>query len=132
MSTQPANASISVFYTLRTRTVVDRFASIKQVAQGMGTRQVMIPGQEIDTYNVLDHLFKSDAWRYGHPVTVEKRTKLTVAALYASATDVQLPIHLVGFRGDLFVQNKSSALSADLHAEARTAGPGPSGLFRLV
>ena len=129
---QPANTNIAIYRTLRTRTVVDRFASIKEVAQGMGVRQVMIPGQEISCYNVLDHSFKSDAWRYGHPVVVETREKLTVSDLYASAAGLAFPIHLVGFRGDLFIANTAAAIGNDLQQEARTAGPGPAGLFRLV
>lgn len=129
---QPANALINIHYTVRTRTVVDRFASIKEVAQGLGVRQVMIPGEEISCFNVLDSTFKSDAWRYGHPVSVKAREKLTVAELYAAASDLAFPVHLVGYRGDLFIGNTDAAITADLHQEVRDAGPGPAGLFEIA
>ncbi len=129
---QPANANINIKYQVRTRTVVDRFASIKEVAQGLGVRQVMIPGEEISVFTVLDSSFKSDAWRYGHPVTVQAKAKLTVAELYAAAADLAFPIHLVGFRSDLFIGLDDSALTADLHQIVRDAGPGPAGFFEVV
>jgi hypothetical protein len=92
----------------------------------------MVPGLEVSVYNVVDSTFRSDSFRYGHPVTVNVRDPLTVAAFYASAHDLAFPIHLVSFRADLFIGNVDSALTADLHDEARTAAPLPHGLFVVV
>lgn len=137
MSSQPANSTISVAYTVRTRIDTPRNASIKQVAQRLGDRWVIAPGEEIDTFYALDSdgttaPGPNPSWRYGMPLVVETRTRLTVAEAYAAVDYLAFPQSNVGTRQDLFIHKIPSELDADLHAEVRNASPAPRGLFRAV
>jgi len=132
MASQPANTAISVFYTVRTRTNVPRFATVKEMCQKMGVKQVMVPGEEIETYNVLDASTAVPGWRYGLPVTVENRQPLTVAAAYAGVAGLDFPQQLVGGTNDLFLVKKPAGKADDLQGQVRAAAPAPRGLFRAV
>ena len=137
MASQPANTTITVGYTVRTRVDVPRNASIKQVTQRLGDRVVIAPGEEIDAFYALDSTGASapgpnPAWRYGMPLVLETRTRATVAEVYAAVDYLAFPQSNVGTRQDLFIHKIPSELDADLHQEVRDASPTPRGLFRAV
>lgn len=142
MASQPANASISVRRTVRTRTDVPRNASIKQMAQRLGQVVVIAPGEEIDAYYALagDAAAAAaagvpgpnPAWRFGMPVVLETRTRATVAEVYAGVANLAFPVQVVGTAQDRFIQKADGYLTDDLHAQVRAAAPLPRGLFRAI
>lgn len=134
MSAQPANTLISIFYTVRTRINTRRNASIKEVAQRFGDRQVIAPGEEIECFQILNHATANPAWRYGMPVTTVTRDRTTVATVYASVAPgiLDFPQHLVGTRQDLFIRNSVAHVADDLHGEVRAVTTLPKGLFEVV
>ena len=132
MASQPANALIKVHRQVRTRHQIGRNASVKEITQRLADKQVMVPGEEVDVYITLDSTFKSDAWRYGHPVTVNKRAPLTVAEAYANVADLDLPVQIVGTNNDLFLGKVDANLTDDLFAEVAAAAPAPRGIFEIV
>lgn len=142
MADQPANASISVRRTIRTRTDVPRNASIKQMAQRLGPVVVIAPGEEIDAFYALADTAAAaaaagvpgpnPAWRYGMPVVLETRERATVADVYAGVADLAFPVQVVGTRNDFFIQKKDGSLTDDIQGEVRAAAPLPRGLFRAI
>lgn len=137
MASQPANTEISVLRTFRTRVQTRRNASIKEVTQRLGDVVVMAPGEEIDTYNVIDTAGAvtpgpNPAWRFGMPVTVESRVRAGVSDVVGAVADLDFPQQIVGTRHDLFFHKTAGNLTDDLHAEVRAASPPPRGLFRAV
>lgn len=132
MAEQPANALIKIHRQVRTRHQIGRNASVKEIAQRLADKQVMVPGEEVDIFLKLDGDFKSDAWRFGHPVTVNKRDPLTVSDLYASVADLAMPVQMVGGGQDLFIGKDADNLTDDLFEEVRNAAPAPRGIFEVV
>jgi hypothetical protein len=142
MADQPANTAISVFRTVRTRTDVNRNASIKQMAQRLGTRVVIAPGEEIDAYYALADTAAASAaagvpgpnpgWRYGMPVVLETRTRATVNDVYAGVASLAFPVKIVGNGNDLFIEKAAGHLTDDLHTQVRAVAPLPRGLFRAI
>jgi hypothetical protein len=142
MAEQPANALISVRRTVRTRTDVNRNASIKQMAQRLGTRVVIAPGEEIDAFYALADTAvaaaaagvpgPNPAWRYGMPVVLETRERATVAEIYAGVANLAFPVKIVGNGNDQFIEKAAGHLTDDLHAQVRAAAPLPRGLFRAI
>jgi hypothetical protein len=137
MASQPANTEISVLRTFRTRVQTRRNASIKEVTQRLGDVVVMAPGEEIDTFNVIDTAGAvtpgpNPAWRYGMPVTVESRDRASVGTVVGAVSGLDFPQQIVGTRHDLFFHKTAGNLTDDLHEEVRQASPPPRGLFRAV
>lgn len=137
MASQPANTQITVARTVRTRVQTRRNASIKEVAQRFGDREVIAPGEEIDTYNVIDTggvvaPGPNPAWRYGMPLVVESRTRATTTDVLSGVTGLDFPVQIVGTRHDLFIQKAAGHLTEDLHQDVRDVAPVPRGLFRAV
>lgn len=142
MADQPANASISVRRTVRTRTDVPRNSSIKQMAQRLGPVVVIAPGEEIDAFYALAGTAAAAAaagvpgpspgWRFGMPTVLETRTRATVAEVYAGVSNLAFPAQVVGGNSDRFIQKADGHLTDDLHAQVRAASPLPRGLFRAI
>ena len=132
MSAQPANTLISIFYTVRTRTNTRRNASIKEVTQRIGDKQVMAPGEEIETVLVLDASTANPAWRYGMPLVVEQRDRTTPATVLAGVSDLGFPQKLVGGTQDLFLVKTAAAVADDLHGDVRAVTAISKGLFTVV
>jgi hypothetical protein len=142
MADQPANASISVRRTVRTRVDVPRNASIKQMAQRLGTEVVIAPGEEIDAFYALATDVAAaiasgtpgpnPAWRYGMPVVLETRERASVADVYAGVASLSFPVQIVGTKHDRFIQKDDSHLTDDIQGEVRAIAPLPRGLFRAI
>jgi hypothetical protein len=142
MADQPANTLISVRRTVRTRTDIPRNASIKQVAQRLGSRVVIAPGEEIDAlYSLAGDAAAaaaagvpgpSPAWRYGMPVVLETRERATVSDITSNVANLAFPVQVVGAGNDKFIQKADGHLTEDLHTEVRAESPLPRGLFRAI
>ena len=144
MASQPANTQINVIRTVRTRVAMGLHGSIKDRAQRLGTREVIAPGEEIDIYLTLDGTGTNapgpnPAWRYGMPVTVNQRTRATVAQVVDASEvtasddlDLDFAKQIVGTRQDLFLRNKVASAGNDLHADVRAQCPPPRGLVEVV
>lgn len=143
MASQPANTQITVRRTCRTRMELGLFESIKVRTQRLGNQVVIAPGEEIDVYMNLDANGTNapgpnPAWRYGMPITVNQRTRSTVAQMYAAiaadpnAASLDFPKQIVGTTEDRFLQNLAANAANDLHADIRNNEPPPRGLWQQV
>ena len=142
MADQPANAAISVRRTVRTRVDVPRNASIKQMAQRLGTEVVIAPGEEIDAFYALASDASSaslagvpgpnPSFRYGMPVVLETRERASVADVYNGVVDLAFPTQIVGTKHDRFIQKDDLHLTDDVQGEVRAIAPLPRGLFRAI
>lgn len=143
MASQPANTQITVQRTVRTRVQRSLFDSIKEHAQRLGVQEVIAPGEEIDVYLSLDANGTNapgpnPAWRYGMPVSVNQKTRSTVADMIAAveadgdAGTLDFPKQIVASRQDRFLQNVAAEAANDLHEDIRRNAPAPRGLFEAV
>ena len=128
MSAQPANTTISIFQRVRVYRDNRRHTSIKDLTTPFQPQLVAAPGEEI---NVLEHRntaigagFRSDAFRYGHPLYVTTRTPATVAQVYAGVAGLDFPVRLPGNFREMQIQNGAAHLSHDLFADVRGVTPG--------
>jgi hypothetical protein len=143
MSEQPANTAIKVIRTVRSRTLQPQFACIKDRAQRLGYQEVMTPGEEIDFYLTVDGdgtnaPGPNPAWRYGMPLSVNRRTRCTVAqmtnliALDPAVNHLDFPIQLVAMTADRFLRSTTANLTDDLFAVVAAKSPAPRGLIKIV
>lgn len=127
-SAQPANTAISVFR--RARVVRDnrRHTSIKHLTTPFDTAYVAVPGEEIQVLETRDGAFRTDAFRYGHPVVVLPRTVCTVANVYAAVGGLDFPVRMIGNPREVQLQNAHGHQTDDLYTELRLACPGEATL----
>ena len=127
MAGQPLNTEISIFRRVRAYRDMDRHASV-QGMRSFGSLRMSVPGEEIRVMpnsasvatDGYDSGWKSDAWRYGHPVVRYERAPVTPKQFYASAGGtLSIPLRLGDNRRDLFIEKKPEHITDDLHQDLR-------------
>lgn len=120
---QPANTTISVFR--RTRVVKDnrRHTSIKHLTTPFDGFLVSVPGEEILVVENRDASFKSDAFRFGHPVVIEPRAGCDLATVYGAVAGLDFPVRMIGNPREMQLQNTAAHKTDDLYGELRGACP---------
>lgn len=121
---QPANTTISVFQRLRTVRGNGRHTSIKHLTTPYDTANVAVPGEEVLVIEDRDATFKSDAFRYGHPVTVSARAACSIATVYTGISGLDFPVRLPGNPREIQIQKAAANITDDLWAQARSTCPG--------
>lgn len=127
---QPLNTTISVFRRLRTFRENRRHTSIKHLTTPFDGDLVAVPGEEIQVVETRDYNpitgtgFRSDAFRFGHPIVVSPRAQLTLAALYAGVSGLDFPVRLTGNPRELQVQKTAANVADDLYGQTATLGAG--------
>lgn len=143
MASQPANASISVYRRVRAQRNDSIHTSVKQRSVGVSWSEldVVVPGEEIQVYEKRDDSFRTDAFRFGHPVTVLTRDKTTLSEIITHGTDgsgtplvadLNFPVRFVGYYRDVFIEKNADNVTADLHQDVRDDAAPPSGLYEVV
>lgn len=121
---QPANTSISVFQRVRTVRNNKRHTSIKHLTTPFDKAEVALPGDEVQVIEFRDATFKTDAFRFGHPVTVAPRATFSLAQVYAAVAGLDFPVRLIGNPREIQIQKSAANVGDDLFGQIRTAGPG--------
>jgi hypothetical protein len=124
MYSQPLNSTISVTPRLRTYFNNGRHTSIKHLTTPFDAALVSVPGEETLVLETRDSTFKSDQFRYGHPVVVYPRTVLTLHDALANITNMDIPVRMVGNPREIQIQKVAAYKTDDLHANARTEQDG--------
>jgi len=120
---QPANATISVFRRAKTTYDNRRHTSIKHLTTPFDEVLVTVPGEENLVVETRDSSFRTDAFRYGHPVVVAPRDPCTLSEVYAGVSGLDLPVRLTGNPREIQIQKTEANITDDLYGELRTACP---------
>ena len=123
MAAQPANVTISVYQRLRAVKNNGRHTSIKHLTTPFDGFYVPAPGEEIQVVEIRDATFRSDAFRYGHPVVVHPRTNCSLATVVNGLNNLAMPVRLTGNPREVQIEKNASGLAADFHGEVRTLCP---------
>lgn len=123
-NSQPANATISIFRRLRVVRDNRRHTSVKHLTTPFDTNYVPVPGEEVQVLENRDASFRTDAFRYGHPVTVEPRANCTLADIYAGIAGLDFPVRLPGNFREMQVQLVPGHVTDDLYGEAQAVCAG--------
>ena len=129
MASQPANTTIEVFRTIRMQRDDLLHTSVKHRITPIADQIMNVPGEEILIFENRDSTFLTDAFRFGHPITVNARDKSTFANAVSSIADLAFPIRLPGNPRDAFLTKTSGNNTDDLHQDLRDVSPAPRGLF---
>jgi hypothetical protein len=121
---QPANAAITVFQRLRTVRGNGRHTSVKHLTTPFDTAYVAVPGEEVQVVETRDSSFKSDAFRYGHPVVIAPRAPCELADVYTAVSGLDFPVRMVGNPREIQIQKAANNVTDDMQAEVRSACPG--------
>lgn len=134
MASQPANTSIEVKRRIRAQRNDLLHTSVKHRASGIGFVDLVmnVPGEEILVFEIRDESFRTDAFRFGHPVTVVPRTLLSFEDAVELLTDMDFPVTFPNYPRDKFLNKASGSLTDDLHQELRDLAPAPRGLFQVA
>lgn len=132
MSEQPSNATIEIFRTVRMMRDDGMHNSVKHRTTPFANMVMNVPGEEILVYENRQAVNASDAFRYGHAVTVNPRTRCTFATAVGGLTNLAMPIRLIGNPRDEFLTKLSGHNTDDLHAELRAISPLPRGIYQAV
>lgn len=124
MGAQPLNTTITVFRRIRSYRDNRRHTSIKHLTTPFDTELVSVPNEEVQVLETRDASFRTDAFRFGHPVVVGPRDPCTVVELYAGVSGLDFPVRLPGNPRELQIQNTEAAVENDLYADARGVCPG--------
>jgi len=120
---QPANTQISVFRRVKAFRANYRHTTIKHLTTPWERFLVSVPGEEVDTVEHRDATFRTDAFRFGHPVTVSPRTIPTLAAVVAAVPGVKL-VSLVGNPREVQLENTEAHKTDELFQEVAAVGSG--------
>jgi len=123
MAAQPANASISVFMRLRAVKANGRHTSIKHLTTPFDGYYVPAPGEEIQVVETRDTTFRTDSFRFGHPVVVHPRANCGLAAVVNGVNNLDVPTRMIGNPREVQIGKKAAGLAADFHGEVRTVCP---------
>lgn len=121
---QPANTAISVFFRLRSFRDNRRHTSIKHLTTPFDTALVAVPGEEVQVIEYRNAAFKTDAFRFGHPVVVAPRHNCTVADVYAGVSGLDFPVRQIGNPRELQLQKTAAHKADDLFAQTQAVCPG--------
>ena len=118
---QPLNTTIAVFR--RARVVRDnaRHTTVKHLTTPWGTQYVAVPGEETEVLEVRDAGFRTDAFRYGHPIVVLPRARTLAKTAIANIPGTK-PVVLPGNLRE--IQLEPTDRTADFYAELRAQSPG--------
>lgn len=122
-ASQPLNTTISVFRRQRVTRDNRRHTSVKHLTTPFEQELVPIPGEEVDVVEYRDATFKSDAFRYGHPVTVAPRVPTTLAEVLDGVSNVKV-VRLIGNPREAQIENTDGNQTDDLYGELRDLGAG--------
>jgi hypothetical protein len=139
MASQPANTAIKVYYRVRAQRNDELHTSVKHRASGVAWNNLNIvpPGEEILVYEKRDTSFVTDAFRFGHPVTVLPREKTAFADIVSDESALQVsglsfPITFPMYPRDKFIEKTEANVGDDLHQDVRDSSELPRGLFEAV
>jgi hypothetical protein len=122
-SAQALNSTISIYR--RARAVRDnrRQTSVKSLTTPWDHFLVAIPGEETEVLETRNTGFPSDAFRFGHPVTVYPRTRTTLATVVAAVPNIKL-VKMTGNWREWQIENTTGNQTADLYTQLRAVSPG--------
>jgi len=122
-SAQALNSTISIYR--RARAVRDnrRQTSVKSLTTPWDHFLVAIPGEETEVLETRNTGFPSDAFRFGHPVTVYPRTRTTLATVVAAVPNIKL-VKMTGNWREWQIENTTGNQTADLYTRLRAVSPG--------
>ena len=133
MASQPANTTINVLRVVRSYRYDGLHTSVKHRTTPFAPAIMSVPGEEILVTEYRNAANASDAFRYGHPVTVLPRgVELlgyavgAVAQLNAVYGGMQFPIRLPANPRDVFLTKDAAHATEDLHAQLRAVSPAPN------
>lgn len=129
MASQPANTTISVNRRIRAMRDDQLHTSVKHRTTPFEDLVMSVPGEEILVTETRDSTFLSDAFRFGHPIVVEPRTKALFETAAEGIANLDFPVRLPGNPRDAFLQKTSGNEGDDIHANLRAVAPAPRGLF---
>ena len=134
MAPQPANTAIAVHRRIRAQRDDFLHTSVKHRASGVGFNDLImsVPGEEIKVFEWRDTAFRTDAFRFGHPITVGERAKTTFEAAAEGITGLNFPVRFTAYPRDAFLEKSTANLTDDLHQEVRDISAPPRGLFISV
>ena len=121
---QPLNTTISVTPRLRTFFNNGRHTSIKHLTTPFDSALVSVPGEETLVLETRDSTFKSDSFRFGHPVVVYPRTVLTMKDALTNIADMDIPVRMVGNWREVQIEKAPGHETDDIQAEARAEQSG--------
>jgi len=119
MSSQPANAAISIFRRVRVQSSDDRHDAVKVLGH-LRPKYVVVPSEEVSIADTKDGVI-SDAWRYGHPVVRYVRQTKSLASVYASVPGLQFPVRITNDRRDIHIEKVEGNVTDDLFGEVANA-----------
>ena len=125
---QPANTQISVFRRVRAFRQNLRHTSIKHLTTPWEGFRVAVPGEEVDTVEHRDPtgvnaVGRTDAFRFGHAVTVAPRYAPTLAQVLAGVPGIKL-VALPANPREVQIENTPSHRTDELFQEIAAVGPG--------
>jgi hypothetical protein len=122
-SAQPANTTISVLR--RARAVKDnrRHTSIKHLTTPFDSFYASVPGEEVQVIESRDDTFRTDAFRFGHPVVVSPRATCSLPDVYAAVAGLDFPVRMVGNPREVQIQKTLANKADDLYGEMQNACP---------
>jgi hypothetical protein len=118
---QPLNTRIAVFR--RARVVRDnaRHTTVKHLTTPWGDQYVPAPGEETEVLEVRDIGFRTDAFRYGHPVVVLPRPRLLAKDAIKNIPGTKTVVMFGNLRE---IQLEPANRYADFYAELRAQSAG--------
>jgi hypothetical protein len=122
-SSQPANTTISVLRRVRAVNENRRHTSIKHLTTPFDGQFVSVPGEEVLVVETRDAAFKSDAFRFGHPVVLAPRAGCSVPDVYAGVSGLDFPVRMVGNPREVQIQKTLANKADDLYQELRDTCP---------
>lgn len=123
MASQPANSTISVNRRLRAVFNNGRHTSIKHLTTPFDSPVVVVAGNEILVSETRDTTFRSDAFRWGHPVVVFPKGEFTLTEALDSVDILDFPVRLPGNPREIQIQTTAANVAADLYGDIRDAAP---------
>ena len=134
MASQPANTTILVHRRIRAQRDDFLHTSVKHRASGVGFNDLImsVPGEEIKVFEFRDSTFRTDAFRFGHPVTVAERGKTSFETAAETISGLNFPITFPAYPRDKFLEKSDANVADDLHQDLRDVSPAPRGLFTEV
>ena len=132
MASQPANTDILVHRRIRAQTDNLRHTTVKEVINPFTPKVMSVPSREIMVFENRDGSLRTGAFRFGFPVTVERRDKTTLATAIAGISGLNFPIRFPGVQRDVFLEKDDANVADDLHQDLRDVAAPPDGLFNQV
>jgi hypothetical protein len=116
---QPLNSTIEIFRRVRTLRDHSRHTTVKHLTTPFDSSVTAIPGEETEVLEYRDSTFKTDSFRFGHPIVVAPRAKTRTKTILDNVTGVKL-VSLPGNPREVHLEktDKNADFYAELAAES--------------